>query len=429
MKFGTCVFLGASGLMALGLSSAFALQGCGGNSSSNPPADGGTGATGDSGGTGSTGSTGADASGADANGGTTGSTVPPPAPTGPTTTSTTPHNFALHHVHLGDELDANGSPDWYLYGYDIDGKDTAKSSKDVCSLYENASTQNQVDGPGGIDNSFGANIISTLLQGIVSNPSQTVSTAIVGGHFTVMLDLLGLDEKPADTFTGLTGQLYAGVSFGQGPNATGAVPTFTTADNWPIDPAYVMGNPAPGTALTPPISATVSFTGAYIVNGVFVSGAPTSVTLSLTIEGQSLQLPIQHATITFNNPGSDDAGTSGTQVSGGVISGIIDAEQLVTNIQGVAGTLSKSFCDQSEFASIAKGIRQAADIMDDGTNVAGVPCTGISVGLGFVGDVIGHPLVVGAPTTGANPCSDAGPVDAGPPADAGSPTDAGSADQ
>ena len=111
MKLGTCVFLGAAGLMSLGLTSVFTLQGCSG-SSSNAPTDGGTGATGATG-------DGGGATGGGDGGGSGPGTVPPPAPTGPATTSTTPHNFALHHIHLGDELDSSGNPDWAKYGYNL----------------------------------------------------------------------------------------------------------------------------------------------------------------------------------------------------------------------------------------------------------------------------------------------------------------------
>lgn len=425
MKFRNCVFLGASGLIALGFTMAMGVQGCGGSSAAPGVDSGATGSTGsDAGATGSTGTdagaTGSDSGAADA--GPTGSdggyvsAVPPSSPTGASPTSiTTYHNFALHHVHLGDESDVNGLPDWYQYGYDIDGLDTTKDSK-ACTLYSGAPTTNQEDGPGGVDNSFGKNIVSTLLQGIVNNPSQTVTNAIVAGHFTVMMDILGLNPAANTSATGLTGALFGGVSFAQAPNAANATPTFTLTDNWPIDPAYIVGHPDSGTPLTPPISATITFTGAYQNNGVFVSGSYTDVTLSIQLEGQNLQIPIQHAIITANIPGAGDDGgaPSGTHAASGIIAGVIDAQTLEMNVQGVAGSLSTEFCNASDFATIGKEILQAADIMDDGTNVAGTPCNGISVGIGFDADEIMLPQVVGTPTVGPNPCAtDAGPADAG----------------
>jgi hypothetical protein len=430
MKLGTCVYLGAAGLFSLGLASTASLEGC---SSSSTPAAGGdsgvTGATGtDSGATGATGDAGpAKDSGTDA--GSSFSNVPP-GPTGSATTSTTPHNFALHHIHVGDEADSSGNPNWYLYGYDIDGKDTTASSKDVCTLYANANAKNQADGPGGIDNSFGENIIP-LLASVLSNPSETINTSLEKGSFTVMMDITGLDGTAAQTATGLTGQLFGGTVFGQGPNAVGAAPTWTTADNWPLDKTSITSTWTTDggvQTLAQPVVAKNKFTGAYIVNGEFVSGTPTAVTLTLTISGTPLVIPIQHATITFNTPGTDDAGTSAGHLSSGIISGVIDAATLVGNLQGVAGNISPSFCSGSTFATIAKAIQQASDIQDDGTNVAGTPCAGISIGVGFDGDEIGQPLVAGDPPPATNPCaSDDGGTDSGT-TDAGTPVDSGATD-
>jgi hypothetical protein len=402
MKLGTRFYLGAAGLMSLGLVGMLNVEGCGSSTSNTTPGDGGSGS-----------GSGGGSSGSSSGGTSSGSvgTVPPPAPTGPTTTSTTPHNFALHHIHLGDELDSSGNPNWATYGYNLDGKITTATSTDVCTLAPNANKKNQTDGPGGIDNSFGENIIP-LLAAVASNPSATINTSITEGHFTVMMDVTGLGS--ATTLTGLTGAIYGGTLFAQGPNAATAVPTFTTADNWPLDKTSITSAFASGAVqtLTQPVVAKNNFTGAYIVNGEFVSGAPTNVTLSLTIQGVPLTIPIQHAFITFKNPG-----TSATNVSGGIIAGVIDAATLVTNIQGVAGNISTSFCTGSTFAQVAKSIMQAADIQDDGTNVAGTACAGISVGIGFDGDEIGQPQVAGDPPVGTNPC-----------VDGGSPTDSGAAD-
>ncbi len=94
----------------------------------------------------------------------------------------------------------------------------------------------------------------------------------------------------------------------------------------------------------------------------------------------------------------------------------------------MAGNISTSFCSGSTFATIQKAIQQASDIMDDGTNVAGTPCNGISIGVGFDGDEIGQPFVAGNPPAATNPCatgSDGG-TDSGTP-DSGTP-DSGAED-
>ena len=409
MKLGTVVFLGATGLVSLTVAGA-SVEGCGSstpttNGSSSSGGSSGGGSSGSSSGSISTGNQSCDDGGA--------CTQQPPS-TGSATTSTTPQNFALHHIHLGDESDSQGNPNWYLYGYNLDNKDTAVSSTDVCSLAPNSNKKNQVDGPGGLDNSFGENIVAALLTAVVSNPSATIDNSLAEGHFTVLFDVTGLSGAKGQSATGLTGQIFAGVPFNQGPNSATAVPTFTSADNWPVNPSYVTSTIS-GTTLTPPVTSKVTFSGAYINNGVFVSGTPTDVTLTLTISGVPLVVPIQHAIITFNTPGAD--GGAGN-ISGGIIAGVIDAQTLVTNLQGVAGNIELELCQGSVFQQLATSILQTADIMDDGSNAPGTQCNGISIGVGFDGDEIQQPQVTGTASTGTNPCADGG-ADGGGAADAG----------
>jgi hypothetical protein len=337
-------------------------------------------------------------------------TQPPPS-TGSPTTATTAQNFALRHVHLGDELDSAGNPDWYQYGYNLDGKATTAKSTNVCQLAASASTQNQVDGPGGVDNSFGENVIVGVLAGIVGNASDNIDTGIAAGEYGVMLDITGLVPDAAQTATGLSGMLFNAVPFAQGPNAPGSVPTFTTADNWPVDPRGLANAPASGTTISGPATSLLTFSGAYVDDGVFVSGEPTEVTLALTVKGAPLPIPIQRAVITFNHPGVDGGAQS---IDHGIIAGVIDANTFVTNLAAVSGNVELSLCHASAFAAVRESILEAADIMDDGSNEPGQPCNGISIGIGFDADEIMQPTVTGTPAAGTNLCSQS-ETDAGSP--------------
>lgn len=115
----------------------------GGSSSSGVIGGSGTGSGGGSGGSGSGGS----------------GVVPPNPPQGPTTMLTASHDYALHRLFLGD-TDRQGvtNPDaWKGFGYDLDAKITTAASTDVCTLVAGASRSVQIDGNGGIDNSWGSN--------------------------------------------------------------------------------------------------------------------------------------------------------------------------------------------------------------------------------------------------------------------------------
>ena len=342
-------------------------------------------------------------------GGTSGTVGGPPAkPAAGPTTSHDEHNFAMHILFLGD-TDRSGTASgtaWKSIGYNLDGKVTTKDSTDVCSLASGASKTTQVDGNSGIDNSFGENILPIILTTAGSDASKKINDSIAKGSFTVMVDAVGLsDADPKQTATGLTGALYAGGTFD--PDG-GAKPTFTTADNWPVRPELLVGGDIK--------SPKVKFGDAYIVNGTFVNGSPGDLTLNLAIGGVALDLAIHSAVITFDHPAA-------TKAINGTIAGVINTEELITGLKTVAGRISTSLCTGSAFESIAQQIRQASDIMSDGSNASGKACNGISIGLGFTADEIGKPSAIAALATPTdNPCTTS---DAGTNTDSGTTVDAG----
>jgi hypothetical protein len=219
---------------------------------------------------------------------------------------------------------------------------------------------------------------------------MTENTAINAGAFTIMFDITGLTSAPTQTNTGLAGQLFVG---GQFPGS----PTWTTADNWPVVGAW-LDNPSSIAS-----GSLLQFPDSYVVDGTWVSGSPiASLPLQIGLSGQPLDIVIHQAVITMEH-------TSATHMANGTISGVIITSELVQALMEVAGHLSTSLCSGAAFQSIATQIEQDSDILQDGTNVAGVPCDAISVGLGFTADQIGLPMVVAAPVTPPpNPCADGG---------------------
>jgi hypothetical protein len=343
-------------------------------------------------------------------------TTPPKAPSGPATTSTTATNFAVHQLFLGD-TDYNGTPDmmaWANFGYNIDGKITTASSTNVCKLVDGGGTFGptvQVDGNGGIDNSFGENIYQGIILMVDSTASSTINSDINSGTFTLMFDIVGLTSSSTQTNTGLTAQAFAG-------GTTSGMPQWGNSSyNWPI-----LGTSGLLSSTNPPTS-TIQFPHGYVVNGTWVSGDPTTIMLSLSLDGISFTLPINQAVITFQH-------SSPTHGGSGVISGVIPTAQLTSSIMQLAGHFSASLCNGTALNGILAEVTDSSDIMAEPTNGSlnpgpSVTCNAISIGLGFTVDEIGPPTTI-APMTCAkpDPCSDA----AVPACDAGGPTDSGMSD-
>jgi hypothetical protein len=89
-----------------------------------------------------------------------------------------------------------------------------------------------------------------------------------------------------------------------------------------------------------------------------------------------------------------------------VIAGAIETEQFVNELQKVAGSFDLSLCSGSTFDSIAAQIRQASDIMSDGTN--GDPaktCNAISIGIGFDASAVALGVVAAPTPPPIDPCT------------------------
>jgi hypothetical protein len=336
-----------------------------------------------------------------------------PAGAGPTTV-TTPHNYAVHTLYLGDtdRTGVSSANAWESFGYNLDNLVTTKTSTDVCTLAAGAAKSTQVDGNGGIDNSFGENILPIVITTAGSDASQEINTAIQEGHFTIMTVINGFDDSAGNTTsaTGLTGVLLAGGNYANAND--GGAPAFNTTTHWPVLPTLINGcNATTGCpAGTDPVAnAQITFPQAYQAAGTFVNGSPADLNLTLSIGGQSLTIAVHSALITFQPqaPGS---------VTNGTIAGTLVTTELVSSLQSVAGNISTSLCSGSAFQSIAQQIEQASDIVVDPTtfavsNTAGTACNGISIGLGFDAQEIAVPTAadVEAPQAAApNPCADGG---------------------
>jgi hypothetical protein len=338
---------------------------------------------------------------------------PPKAPSsGPPTMAK--HNYALHKLYMGD-TDRMGvtNPDaWKAFGYDLDGKITTQASTDVCTLYAGSSKSVQIDGNGGIDNSFGANIMP-IIGTLDSTASQTVNNTIEQGSFTVLSYVVGFDDSASNmtNATGLTGVLLAGGNYGAAHD--GGAPTWDMTTHWPIRPELLNcdtnGTDNCTTSDDPIAQANVQFKSAFQTKGTFVNGSPSLLSLSLTIGGNTITLNVHSAVVSFA-PSSTGPGS----VTNGTIAGVINTEELITGLKQIAGHISTSLCSGSAFDSIASQIRQTSDIVVSGdtvSNTTGTMCNGISVGLGFDSSEIALPTgadIAAATVQSPDPCADAG---------------------
>lgn len=313
---------------------------------------------------------------------------PPPPDSGTPTTAV--NTYALHVLYLGESDRGSSTPSttaWKAYGMNIDGLQTVKADTNVCTLQNGAPKTNQVDGNNGIDNAWGETILP-ILQSALSQPtpSQTETSDIQAGVWTVQLQITGLSDDPKQTAPGIAVQIFTS---GQYDNGT---PAFDSTTDWPALSTSVKDGQNISSG------STMIFGDAFVENGqVVTQTAPDPLVLSLAFNGVPVEFHLHDATIIFQH-------SSPTDVTNGTIAGVLDTEEFIATLKGVAGQFSTALCGAA-FDGIAQQIRQASDIMKDGTNVAGQTCNGISVGIGFDAKRIANPTkVVAPPPPPPDPC-------------------------
>jgi hypothetical protein len=305
--------------------------------------------------------------------------TPPNKPNAATTTSQDVRTYAVHDLHFG----VSPADAWKTYGYNLDGKASVESSTDVCS----GDKQARVDGNNGIDNAFG-HIIASTIDSASPGFESTLNAAIARGAFTLMFDIKGLTGDAAQTNVGLAASVFAGGTFDPTLQTS---PKFTTDEDWPVAPQLLVDG------ATVASGSKVVFADAYMSGGTFV-GTAASLELALQLLGQPLSLKLHKATVTFKVDGTD--GTAG------VISGVLATDEFVESLRSVAPYISSQLCGGG-FALLEGVIRQASDILSDGTNDATKMCSGISMGIGFTAKQIARPKRVDAspPTNVGDPCA------------------------
>lgn len=278
--------------------------------------------------------------------------------------------LAVNKLFLGS---GGADKEWADVGYDIDGLIfTSPESPGHCLPVEGAKKKNVVqDGSKGENNSFGKNIMPIILP-LASDAPKTINDSITGGSFSVLLrtEKLGTGAK----YSGLAAELFAASGT---HDAMGAIvaPTGTDWSNykWEPFPETLEGTTGEGDAL----HSKVKFPKAYLADNVWVSGSKATVKLNLTISDFDLTLDINQAVVTAKLAADHKGATDG------IISGVLNTDQLITGVKSIAGKVSPMLCEGTTLQGVLDQVKQASDIGADGKQDAAKTCDGISIGLGF----------------------------------------------
>lgn len=267
--------------------------------------------------------------------------------------------LAVSELRFGD----GNSGEWKKVGFNIDGLVSLASSNDVCKPAAGAvpSTPHP-DGDNGIDNSFGKNLLPLILS-LYPNWVTDINNGIQDGYFTSLLKLECL--PPEGDVPVMNAKLF-------GATSLDAAPLWNGTDEWPVAPE-LLSDP------NDPDSSTVVFGKSSVIGTQFDSGPGETFILTVPLktanDSTSIKLTLYAARTTMTLSADRKSALAGT------IGGVLNTEEFVTEIKKVGALLQ--LCDSPLFATLVEQVRQASDIMADGTQDPTKTCDGISMGLGF----------------------------------------------
>ncbi|MDC3955216.1 hypothetical protein KEG38_15230 [Polyangium jinanense] len=307
--------------------------------------------TGGSGGTGGMGGSSSSMSSSSSGGGGAGGGAVCPTHEGPV--------FAVKELFFGE----GNSGEWKSFGFNLDDKESTGNSTDVCKPNAGGSAQTAYpDGDQGIDNSFGKNLLPTILL-LYPNWVNDVNTGIQNGNFTALVKsecMPATGDAPV-----LLSKLFGGTTLG-------GAPKFDGTDKWPVEPG-LLSDPMD------PLSSTILFEKSSVTGSMFDSGKGVTVVLSVPVrtadKSTSIKLTLYSAHMTMKLADDRKSATEG------MIGGVLNTEEFVAEIKKVGDLLG--LCGNPLFDNLVTQVRQASDIMADGTQDPEKTCDGISMGLGF----------------------------------------------
>src|SRR5262249_55842403 len=146
--------------------------------------------------------------------------------------------------------------EWKSLGFNIDGLVSNAASTDVCQPNSGGNPGVAYpDGVNGIDNSFGKNLLPTIITVYPTWPDD-VNTSITNGDFNPLLKMYCI--PPKGDVKNMTTKLFGGATLGM-------MPKFDGTDMWPVTPE-LLSDPMD------PESSTISFDKSSIKGELFDSG-------------------------------------------------------------------------------------------------------------------------------------------------------------
>jgi hypothetical protein len=324
--------------------------------------------------------------------------VPPKKPAATATGST--KWFVVNALKLGltNKLTGAVKPDaWKDYGFDLDGRNTtadmSPTSQNSCKRRSGSPTKVLLDGNGGIDNNFGQHVMA-VIKSLKADAEDAVTKSVTDGKFTLVLRV---DNATNTDNASAPGALYVANDF-VGADGKPAAPAFSPTEVWPINAASLSDGKTIG-------QPKLSFPKGYIANGYWVSGelGTETISLSISLSGASIELPIDSGVITVKLADGKD----------GTIAGAMNTGKLKDALTPVAKRFG--ICPgNATYDQVVETLTQSADLVSGAPQLqnTAIECDAISIAIGFsmmpAGDHSKATVITSVSDPGPDDCSGEG---------------------
>ncbi|MCC6214185.1 MAG: hypothetical protein IT376_04915 [Polyangiaceae bacterium] len=289
--------------------------------------------------------------------------------------------FAVSYVYVDEDRDRQKDPDaWRKLGFDVDGQATDASSANHCAPYGGADVASvKTDGDSGIDNGF-VKSLAPVISGLSSGWVESWNRALAQGSGTILVRVPGLDASSGGA---LPAYGYSSVE---------------ACTDWPLPPDggldaggadAAVGEGGTGSRRAVALDRTSvcegdverplwSAPGGTLTGDRWASGVVPEAFVAIPLSDATLVVRLRSVRLEMTLSADRESATLG------VLSGVVDVEELVAQLIRIKGALTQLACTiPSLIDGYLETVRRAADILPDGTQDPTKTCAGLTLGLGF----------------------------------------------
>lgn len=299
-------------------------------------------------------------------------------------------SFVVTAFRLGDQDDAGVSrvDAWERFGFDLDGTISHGAFADHCRpALGGAADLLFEDGPGGIDNSFGRNLVP-MIKFVFAEAGADLDGSVNAsiGRATSGLVLRTAAFSSSPDASGIDAVAFAAWSAAEGPAWEADMDAVADADPGDVDGSIARAHAA--------------FAGGYLSGDALVLPAGPDAYLDLRLDVKSSVIPLR-----VHRPLVAVRMDEGHTRASGVLAGVLYPGEAESHARFALASADPSFCEGTAIAGVINQVGQTPDLLADAGQDPARVCDGISFAIGIELETLVAPVAGLAARPLPDPCA------------------------